>query len=141
MCNKCKFLLRFSIQKSGGDRFSLLTVLIDDEPYWTTGELEISSSPSQCVGLELSLSVGQTVKVLNRLYSYVFINDNGLYPSWFGGFAAIFHTDIGGSKRAPAVGPPVQPKIFSISCSFSKLAPPWEGWRPSYRKPGSAPDR
>ena len=88
----CSFFLRFSIQKSGGDAFSLLTVLIDDEPYWTTGELEISSSRSQCVGLELSLSVGQTVKVLNRLYSYVFIDDNGFDPSWFGGFAETIQT-------------------------------------------------
>ena len=60
----------------------MFTILVDDEPYWTRGELSpFSGSPSLCVGHELSLNAGQTVKVMNRLSSYVYEEDTADNPA------------------------------------------------------------
>ena len=67
----------------------MFTILVDDEPYLTRGQLSTSSnSPSLCAGHELSLNAGQTVKVMNRLTSYVYDEDTASDPPFFTGFCA-----------------------------------------------------
>ena len=65
----------------------MFTILVDDEPYWTRGDLLTSSdSPSLCAGYELSLSAGQTVKIMNRLTSYVYDEATSDIPTFLRDF-------------------------------------------------------
>ena len=71
--SKTFFSFRFYARKAGYDSFGMFTLLVDDQPYFINGKVDAFDS---CVGINIELSVGQTVKVQNRVSSTMFAADS-----------------------------------------------------------------